>query len=104
MKTITIETGKVNDIFGIYYLSVEKSSGTRATPYDELISKTSYGSDIKIILKYDSGCYPGTISDINANKYRNMVDGLIEQEIIERCKFADGSDGFVSGKNYGANT
>jgi len=97
MKTIIISKGKTNDAESIYYLSLNPKYYYLS---NEVLMEEPISPDVKIILKSDSGWYPGTINEMNASNYNFVIDSLLAQEIIDKCKSLDGCPGYCRGKNY----
>lgn len=99
MRNIEILKGKVNDAVTTYFLSMNSEYVYMA---NEVLQDDPCMANIKIILKSDSGCYPGTPQELNTNNYNYVLDELLELGIIAKCKNVDGCPGYCRGEKYNA--
>lgn len=97
MKTIIINSGKVNDCISTYYLwPMEKDYVCERCCLfgGEPLTKTKY----KVAIKSDSGVHACTISELKNHLLDCAAEKLIEMGIIEEEK--SWGSGYTAGEKY----
>lgn len=100
MKEIVISNGKILDCEDVYYMfAINKDEVYMPMEVlgDFPVGAYTYA---KIIYKYDSGIYPGTLSALERSQKRYIIDSLVELKILEEISSGIHVGEYCRGKNY----